>query len=820
MPLPQDRQNSTRAQVTLDLTSYMQQRGISRDTAAARGCRMVLPGEPPKASGEGNSPEFDPRDFAATYGFTRTFSGILVPLLPIADTDAYQLRRHSGDPKWVSPKGQPNRLSTHPYTRDKVLHSDEDLWLVEGVTRVDALAELGIPAVGITGAWSFKTRAGRSSQILSEFELVPLKNRRVVICLDGDWRTNPSVNAAVKYLQAFLENRGVEDIRIISVPNGIGLDDYLGGGGGLRELPSSAWEPVTLHSAVQRAVQRVEDEHRQRALETWHNPANHSPAGDALRMLIEGGNKFIFTDSRHGYTPYLLADTRFRSDHDTIEAFAYGIADSHRMLIPIGRGLKHIEKLAEPRGLSNARSMLWPVASQNRSTLSFSVVSEPDMNAPEWLAVGNGLVHLPTRTICTDDNAAHSALATHGTDIPYQHGEWQNNDTIKTLIQHLDNELFTDLMRTLGCLLYGNSQDALVILIGPPRCGKGTMLAGISSSLQDYAGDASRTTAITGVRASGHNEQDAVLYHARIAVVDEVGGKIEQKQAARRLKDLSGGAEGSYSLKMEHEVRARVSATLVMTANASDIPKLGFDDPAIASRTRIFTLPPLACPACGARCGVDASGINAALHATVTGEQCPHGGRPVADVSLRESLRLDENAAAFLSALIDHAPNIPELPPESAQSAAAKRIRSAIDESDIDRFVRLHLERGRPDERVLCKEAWLLWCTANESLVDGAAPGVNSRVAGVYAKTLYKRISEIVEIPTNHKFDVVTRATARGWWGVRLAPDRPDMTLDAAKAASVTYTHAHAREVEKATFASYSVMPGDEPTTPDDSWMR
>ena len=207
---------------------YLEKRAVTPDQARERGYRTVISG---KADGSGM--------FAADYGhvgadgvfhsFPRSASGLLIPLHSVLQDGGYQLRLDKPDAKgrkFLTPATQGNVLATAPSTRERLREGRGALFIVEGVTRVDALAAFGIPAVGMTGIWSW--RGGLTT--LPDFESLALKGANVVLVPDGDVRTRDGVNAAARRVKAWLEGKGANNVAVLGLPADQGLDDYIAAG--------------------------------------------------------------------------------------------------------------------------------------------------------------------------------------------------------------------------------------------------------------------------------------------------------------------------------------------------------------------------------------------------------------------------------------------------------------------------------------------------------------------------------------------------------------------------------------------------------------
>src|SRR5690606_6106657 len=107
--------------------------------------------------------------------------------------------------KYESPAGGENYLDVHPRTRDRVRNSTETIIIVEGVKKQDAGISKGLLVVGLPGVWSWK---GRDTGLLSDFDAIPWRGRKVVVCYDADVASKPEVQHAMRRLTGVLKKFG------------------------------------------------------------------------------------------------------------------------------------------------------------------------------------------------------------------------------------------------------------------------------------------------------------------------------------------------------------------------------------------------------------------------------------------------------------------------------------------------------------------------------------------------------------------------------------------------------------------------------------
>lgn len=218
---------------------YLRVRGVSAKTARAAGWYTALkPSQVPDV-------------------FSRRQRGrvpaLIAPhLSPDGETVGYQKRDHhpgrdkKGELlKWVSPPKERARpvIAVHPWTADEATGGTGELWAVEGITRLLALAERGIPAVSYAGCYTWQ----KGGEPLEDWRAVNL-GRLVNDVPDADARINEQVQDMQATRVPFFESRGASVLAVeVTTVNGdehAGLDDYLGAGLDLDALERGPFKRV------------------------------------------------------------------------------------------------------------------------------------------------------------------------------------------------------------------------------------------------------------------------------------------------------------------------------------------------------------------------------------------------------------------------------------------------------------------------------------------------------------------------------------------------------------------------------------------------
>lgn len=145
--------------------------------------------------------------------------------------------------KYEAPLKVSPRLFIPLPIREKVARVDLPLILTEGEKKALCAAAIGFAVVALPGVWSgFRKadpakRKGTPKQLMTDFDVIPLKDRIVVIVFDSDAATNPSIQSAEQYLVEALRTAGAKPI-IVRLPGGpdgkkIGIDDFVVANGAL-----------------------------------------------------------------------------------------------------------------------------------------------------------------------------------------------------------------------------------------------------------------------------------------------------------------------------------------------------------------------------------------------------------------------------------------------------------------------------------------------------------------------------------------------------------------------------------------------------------
>ena len=191
-----------------------------------------------------------------TIGSDASFPGLLIPiyratgeLISVQFKPATPIGINGKLVKYLSPRGQVNRLDVHPRNRARITDAAVPLWITEGVKKGDSLTSRGCCVVTLTGVFNWRSKHGT----LGDWEDVPLKGREITICFDADAAKNMNVARAMVRLGRWCYSKGARKVLYLIVPGEVngkitkGADDYFAAGGTLDGLIAAATttEPET-----------------------------------------------------------------------------------------------------------------------------------------------------------------------------------------------------------------------------------------------------------------------------------------------------------------------------------------------------------------------------------------------------------------------------------------------------------------------------------------------------------------------------------------------------------------------------------------------
>lgn len=461
--------------------------------------------------------------------------------------------------KYLTPTGTTSRIYFPPGVYAKLATAVEVI-ITEGEKTTLRAVQDGFCAVGLPGVDNWHGR--KSTALHSDFECITWAGRTVFIIFDSDSATNGNVSRNVVLLAAALKSRGA-NIKVVNLPAGpngekVGLDDYLvaHGAGALRRLMDTAELPSDVPPDVAKAEAHEAD-----------------PADVAEKFCqsvsIEGDPRLRWyrgeTHSweRGSYRP-LLHDDLAANLLDFIRRDYFNVRREH-----VANALMHLKSLTLVGGHIEAPTWLKRQAD--------------DWPPLECISTRSGIVHLPSFAAGLPylKPATPRFFTTTGVDYPFDEQAPQPVEFLKFLasVWGDDTESIDMLREFFGYLLtQDTSQQKLLMIVGPKRSGKGTILR-ILRALVGAANVAAPTFSSLCERFGLWpllGKSVAIISDARLS------GRADQAIIVERILSIAGEDCQTIDRKNLPPVTAKLPTRFVIVTN--ELPRLSDASGALVSR--------------------------------------------------------------------------------------------------------------------------------------------------------------------------------------------------------------------------------------------
>lgn len=497
--------------------------------------------------------------------------------------------------KYLSPYGRESRAYFPPGTRAAVLaDASIPLMITEGEKKAAKADQEGFRCIGLVGVFNFaKKRTGDPEsipQFIDDLEGVDWRDRPVYIAYDSDILDNDNVRLAEWRLARLLGRHGavVKVLRIPSAADGSkqGLDDFLvaKGAGDLSRLLEEA-KPATA------PPQRRDD---------WDDPHRLAIAflrslraeADPRRLICWNGEFCRWSDGGYRLVPVSEIDGPLREwmrrefiRVAKIHLRAYELAKSEFEAGLAKKEPKHPTTIP----VTNARAA-------NALGALRSIVRVPhDLEPPVWLEGEHpapaGLLPMFNGIFDPAKGRLHPLDPDFFTlnVLPYEYvpnapapANW-----LKFLGQLWgdDRESIECLQEWFGYLLTADTrQQKILMLVGPKRCGKGTLLRVVQSLI----GPGNVASPTLGSLAGPFGLQP--LLGKSLATVGDarLSGRSDVMAVAERLLGISG--EDSQTVERKHmtSVTMKLPTRFVLATN--ELPRLSDSSSALAGQFIVLPL--------------------------------------------------------------------------------------------------------------------------------------------------------------------------------------------------------------------------------------
>lgn len=235
------------------------------------------------------------KDVPQNHGKLPMKPGLVFPVHPLDGSLFYRLRPDNPGrlPKYLQPKGMPNRLDIHPRQHERIKRPGGIRYLTEGEKKVDAGVSRGLLMVGVSGV--FNGQRDKGAGLIDDWQYLPLEGEKYSITLDSDIETNPMIQLGACRYDRLLREAGAEVFITLlpPAPDGSkqGLDDFFANGGTVKELEMLT-RPFDLEvveatrlSRDEKLANGIADLERRFWAEEWTGMGGHSDRDIALKLI-------------------------------------------------------------------------------------------------------------------------------------------------------------------------------------------------------------------------------------------------------------------------------------------------------------------------------------------------------------------------------------------------------------------------------------------------------------------------------------------------------------------------------------------------------
>lgn len=483
-------------------------------------------------------------------GYESVTEGLLIPWFTVPDglPGGYEVRLD--DPqegrKFSRPTGQSTVLNVHPDMITEVQDVGTPLFIVEGTSRADVLAQVSIPSVSIPGCFNFMA----DKAVLPDWDSVPMRDREIIIGLDGDYSTNENVNMALHRLAALVQRKGAGNVTVLNIPGGAGLDDYLVGmSGTLRIMRKLDTVRVPYKDVAVLKPKKLSREARARKVV---GDVNDTALAEAF--IQSEYNRTLYLPVPDSYASYV--DGRWVQTSNT--AFLGGfVAD---FMIETAAALGHDPEAQDY--LLSSQKIGSVMTAVRRSFSTFA--STEDFDSDPWLLnCANGTLDLRTGLLKDHDPS----------DLLWGLCPTNWDPTAECpMFEQFISEILPDeatantVQEILGSALVGEPlAQILPVFIGEGRNGKSLLVNTVGQVLgNDFFGDIDGKL-LTAQKFDSHPENIMRLRGKRLAIASET--ESGDKFATASIKRLTGGDMLTGRFMRENSTNFRPTHSVVLITN-------------------------------------------------------------------------------------------------------------------------------------------------------------------------------------------------------------------------------------------------------------
>jgi putative DNA primase/helicase len=474
-------------------------------------------------------------------------------------------RDDKGKPiKYESPKGSKNRAFFPPGYHD--LAGARGIAITEGEKKALAVLQAGFPCIGITGVWNWMQGRPRSNsgkpygqrRLIPDLSAIDWHGRSVVIIFDSDVVTNDAVQLAEVRLAEALTNAGAT-VRVARLPAEgdakVGVDDFL--------VACGDAGPDKLQAVINAAI-------------APKLPPKNGPM-DWARLLVED----CYTDPT-GLTLQWWREQFWRWDGRRYST----IGNAELAAITLG-WLDRNNAKPTPKQAADVVKCLASLCRVPASLEQPMFLDGRSTSAESIIAFDNGLLDISNIGGAIEIHS-HSANWFTPSALPYGFDPDAKCPRWEGFLSEVfdgDGERIELLARFFGlCLTLDTSFQKMLVLVGPRRSGKGTILR----ALQNIIGPDACVSPSLGSLQDSFGLWQFIGKAVAMLPDAHLSRRTDSMRILEVLKSIVGEDSLSINRKgLPYLPNVRLKARIVITLN--EMPR--FNDSSGALLSRMLILP-------------------------------------------------------------------------------------------------------------------------------------------------------------------------------------------------------------------------------------
>ena len=206
-----------------------------------------------------------------------------------------------------------------------------------------------------------------------------------------------------------------------------------------------------------------------------------------------------------------------------------------------------------------------------------------------YLACANGVIDLHTAKLLSGSEGRSKKLTAQA---PHEFHPWDEHPPdvradINRLFAHLEPSVVDYWWRCLAFAILGLNERVIYCGVGPPKAGKGSVLAALRNALGEELCSLPPASAleVSDRSAKGRPDPEMKFFVVpyRLAICDEAIRKLD----IRFLNRASGGTPVTFRrLRENHDRSLRPTATIIMFCNEEGVPRFGLENEGMIDRFR------------------------------------------------------------------------------------------------------------------------------------------------------------------------------------------------------------------------------------------